>query len=244
MKISKAKVAIYNATSSKEVNDFQVSLLKEMADEMREQWTFDALNDLYTDVGLTKLHIAGRPALEKLISKAKEGQYDLIVVKSVANLVRNTKECYELAAELLEKGVKIQFLDNGFDASDMLASPVFYFELESINRVVRRNREFVFGFAYNDEMGTYRLDIDLFPVIMNMFTDAFKGKTTKQVAFDLIFSDVINSEGNEGWTADMVEKVLRNPIYREGYSDEKGIVGFVGAEFWDLVQARLDDSEN
>lgn len=121
MKVSKVRVAIYNATSSKEVNDFQVSLLKKMADEMREQWTFDALNDLYTDVGLTKMHIAGRPALEKLISKAKEGQYDLIVVKSVENLVRNTKECYELAAELLEKGVKIQFWDNGFDTSDMLA---------------------------------------------------------------------------------------------------------------------------
>ena len=243
MKISKVRVAIYNAASSKEVNDFQVSLLMQRADEKKEWWEFDAERDLYTDIGYSNRHLAGRPALQTLLEMVKAGKYELIVIKNIVNLGRNLKEVYNLVSDLFEKGVEICFLDNGLSSGEMICDlPKFFASLISFDKIAGEN--FVFGFIYKKFTDSYKLDTDSFPFIMEMFMGIMEGKTAEQIAFELSLSCVINPEGSEGWTADMVEKVLRNPIYREDYSDEKGIVGFLDAEFWDLVQARLNDNEN
>lgn len=114
MSVLKIKVAVYNCTASSEVNELQVSLLKELANSI-EDWKFNEDTDVYSDVNCSKLTLSGRPAWSELLAKAKSGVYDMIVLKNVNSLVRNPKEYFEVTTELAELGVALNFLDNGFD---------------------------------------------------------------------------------------------------------------------------------
>ncbi len=84
------RVAVYNCVQGEELNTIQVMMLSELARSI-PYWKFNAKKDAYSDVGCSKAKIEGRAALEELISKAKRGKYDLIVVKEVNNLLRNTE---------------------------------------------------------------------------------------------------------------------------------------------------------
>lgn len=240
MKFSKSKVAIYNCTLSEEVNSLQISLLTELVNSV-DEWSFNEDRDVYSDVGVSKLTIEGRPALSELLTKARNGQYNLIVLKNITSLVRSASVYMKLSTEMAEMGVGFCFLDNGFTTFDMMERGFGMFVLSNEEHRNESNPKdkHILGFKLN-EAGKYELDAESVPLVAQIFMSVFVGEDLNKICFDLEFSGCINPRGEECWTPDILVEILRNPDYRENISSDKDSLGFISAEVWDMVQMIID----
>lgn len=239
MSVLKTKVAVYNCTASSEVNELQVSLLKELANSI-EDWKFNEDTDVYSDVNCSKLTLSGRPAWSELLAKAKSGVYDMIVLKNVNSLVRNPKEYFEVTTELAELGVALNFLDNGFDTIEDEARcfGMFVLGANKSNDEVPHGK-YIWGYRLKND-GVYIPDIDTLPLLVHIFMDVFTGRNIEQICFELEFSGCINPCGDEKWNKDILVSILKNRVYRDGDS-ERNIPPIIGDEVWDAVQLKIMD---
>lgn len=239
MSVLKTKVAVYNCTASSEVNELQVSLLKELANSI-EDWNFNEDTDVYSDVNCTKRTLSGRIAWSELLTKAKNGVYDMILLKNVNSLVRNAKEYFEVTTELAGLGVALNFLDNGFETIEDEARCFGMFVLganKSNDKVA--HGKYIWGYRLKND-GGYIIDIDIMPFLVNIFMDVFTERDIEQICFDLEFSGCINPCGDEKWNKDILLSILRNRVYRDGDS-ERNIPPIIGDEVWDVVQLKIKD---
>lgn len=100
------KVAIYNCAHNEELNNIQVAKVTEYVNSVPD-WQIDLRQDVYSDIGYSKMQTEGRPALEELINKVGEDKYDLIVMESISSYSRNRNDMIKLLEEFLKKGVSI-----------------------------------------------------------------------------------------------------------------------------------------
>lgn len=110
------KVAVYNCIESKEVNNMQVAQLTELV-ERKSEWEFSASKDVFCDVGGSELEIESRPALNELISRAKQGEYEIIVANTIYDVDRNVTELLSLIRELAKYEVRFWFEEHQLMAS-------------------------------------------------------------------------------------------------------------------------------
>ncbi|MBG0518611.1 recombinase family protein [Enterobacter hormaechei] len=80
-----------------------------------------------------------RDGLQSLLLRLRDG--DMVLVKSVDRLARNTKELLELLENLTERGVSVQFLDNSmtFEAGN----PTTKFMITMLAAVAELERGFI-----------------------------------------------------------------------------------------------------
>ncbi|EOI6869286.1 recombinase family protein [Yersinia enterocolitica] len=79
-----------------------------------------------------------RPELQKLLNKVRAG--DMVTVKSVDRLARNTKDLLSLLEELTTKSVSVCFLDNSMMFDD---SPTSKFMITMLGAVGELERSFI-----------------------------------------------------------------------------------------------------
>ncbi|MEN4889409.1 recombinase family protein [Erwinia billingiae] len=79
-----------------------------------------------------------RPELQRMMSEAEAG--DVIMVKSVDRLARNTKDLLTILDELLERGVSVRFIDTQMEFSD---NPVSRFMITMLGAVGTLERDFI-----------------------------------------------------------------------------------------------------
>lgn len=231
------RVAIYNCTMSQEVNDIQVDLLVEFAESVPD-WIFSASNDVYSDVGVSKLQVEGRPALEEVLSKAKKREYDLIVLKSYKNLVRDTNIIHSLINELIEYGVGFMFLDEGIMTLDAMDNCKLVFVLSDEVRMKKMLCSDFIGYkTVNTDLGLrYELEVEMVPLVLQIYGRVLEGASLENIRFSLEFEGFLNARGEDDWSIDMIKDILNNPIYK-GETD-KGVVvtPILTSDMWDLVQ--------
>lgn len=114
------KVAVYATLCARDE-----ATIKHQIDELvqkvrtEKDWSFNEVTDVYSDLGKSKTQIKGRPALEELIQKAKNCEYDLIVVRDVSKIARNGRLLVEIVSELKECGVDFYCMhENIFTSSE------------------------------------------------------------------------------------------------------------------------------
>lgn len=113
---NKRKVAMYVRVSTE--HEQQINALANqkqwavgLANDNKD-WVFNPETDLYVEEGLSGTSMKKRPAFEKMINKAKAGDYDLIAVREVCRFMRNAKLTLTLVDELIDAGVEVYFAND------------------------------------------------------------------------------------------------------------------------------------
>ena len=65
---------------------------------------------LYADEGISGTKIKNRKEFQKLMRDAKQGLFDMVVVKDISRFARNTLDCIQTARELKLLGVAIELI--------------------------------------------------------------------------------------------------------------------------------------
>lgn len=131
----------YIRVSSKEQNTER----QEQALSMCERLYIDRVSGKNTE----------RPQLQQMMSALRNG--DVLTVKSVDRLARNTRDLLTILDELLALGVTVRFLDNSMEFSD---NPTSRFMITMLGAVGELERSFIRqrqqeGIAIAKEKGAY-----------------------------------------------------------------------------------------
>ena len=75
--------------------------------------------DIYADEGITGTSVEKREDFQRMMCDCRKGKIDRILVKSISQFARNTKDCLAAVRELKELGVSILFEEQGIDTTRM-----------------------------------------------------------------------------------------------------------------------------
>lgn len=108
--------------------------------DQNEARQVEALKGLCDDLMIDKVSgkDADRPALQELLKVVRGG--DVVVVKSVDRLARNTRDLLELLDGLVNKGVTVRFIDNQMTFDD---TPTSRFMITMLGAVGELERSFI-----------------------------------------------------------------------------------------------------
>lgn len=195
----------------------------------RRGWT---LVGVFADEGLSGTSVKRRPQFGELISRALDGQLDLIVTKEVSRFARNTVDALQVTRRLKEKGIGVLFLNDGIDTREddgefrlTIMASVAQEESRKISERTRwgqtqaMKRGVVFGnrSLYGYTLAGGRLEIrpeqaEVVRLIYDCFLSQRKG--THTIARELTEAGVrppLRSSG--AWSPTMVRNVLKNEKY-------------------------------
>jgi DNA invertase Pin-like site-specific DNA recombinase len=77
------------------------------------EWSFAGI---YADEGISGAHADNRPDFMRLIKDCMEGKIDVIMIKSVSRMGRNTLDNIKYIKMLKEKGISIRFEEEHCDS--------------------------------------------------------------------------------------------------------------------------------
>lgn len=108
--------------------------------DQNEARQVEALKDLVDEVLIDKASgkNAERPQLQALLQKVRSG--DVVKVKSVDRLARNTRDLLTILEELTSQGISVMFLDNSLTFDD---SPTSKFMITMLGAVGELERSFI-----------------------------------------------------------------------------------------------------
>ena len=84
---------------------------------------------IYADGGRSGLRAECRPEFQRLMTDARAGRIDLILVKSISRFARNIKECIETIRRLRQLGISVCFEKEGLNTLDERADLLLLAEL-------------------------------------------------------------------------------------------------------------------
>lgn len=218
----------------------QIQWAEELGND-HEDWTFDVNSDLYIERGLSGTTMKKRPEFNRMITLAKQGKYDLIVVREVCRFMRNAKITLNLVDELLDYGVEVYFVNDNIwsrnpDDYFKLTIMAQYAEQESrktservfSGQAVARENGNIFGngniLGYKMIVGEkskdshYEIVDEEAETVRIIYNLALKGMGIKKIKHylegDNPDSKVYKTaEGNTKWYESTIQRILRRPTY-------------------------------
>lgn len=211
--------------------------------EEHEDWEFDPERDLYTDEGKTGTLCKNRDALELMKERAKEGWYDLIVIREISRLMRYTKEALDFIEEMKIHNVEIYFaaenissFDNEKNFEITLRAALAQQESEKLGSRVKNGLKIsagngkitsgfnVFGYDYVPEFvtengriargGRFIRNETEAKVVIRIFDMYLDGYSQKHIASILEAEGVVGKNGKKvKWSAKLVGRILHRPTY-------------------------------
>lgn len=188
---------------------------------------------VFADEGITGTNTKKRDGFNLMISKAKNGEIDLILTKSISRFARNTVDTLQIVRELKAVGVEVRFEKENLHTFDpkcevmlsILAS-LAQEESRSISENVRwgKQRSMQNGnvhMAYSSFLG-YRKGEDGRPKIVEeeaeivrqiykMFLD---GMTIRHIAAYLTDRGILTPMKKKVWRVSTVKSILTNEKYK------------------------------
>lgn len=186
---------------------------------------------IYADEGKSGTKMKNRPQLLKMLSDAKQGSFELVLIKDVSRLARNTLDFLTSIRKLKALGIKVNFVNydqTSSDSSEFMLTMLSAIAQEESSNTSKRVK---FGKRQNAERGKvpnlifgydkiqgdyYNLHINeqeaaVVRRIFIMYT--MKNWGTNRIA------RVLNSEGIKtkrgcNWTQNGIARILSNEIYR------------------------------
>ena len=195
-----------------------------------EGWVFAGL---YSDEGITGTSIRRRKGFQKMIIDALNGEFDLIVTKSISRFARNTVDSISTMRQLKAKGVEIFFEKDGlwtFDPAAELTISILSSIAQEESRNLSQNVTWGQRARFADGKVTmpfkrflgYDRGEDGSPVvneeqaevvrrIYRMFVD---GRTVSGIARTLTTEGVPTPAGRRVWQPRVVKSILTNEKYK------------------------------
>lgn len=182
---------------------------------------------VYSDEAFTGTK-ADREGFQNLLEDCRAGKIDLVIVKSISRMARNTVTLLEAVRELKHLGVDVFFEEQNIhtmsaDGELMLTILASYAQAESLsvseNMKWRIRSNFENGLLWSAKMlgydqvaGAYVIDPEQAKTVRAIFADYLSGMGVTAIAKKLNENGVPTGTGG-GWSACSVKQVLRNYSY-------------------------------
>ena len=212
----------------------------ELARQHKDDWQFDERTDLYVEEGISGTSLKNRPAFADMIQKAKNGVYNLIVVREVSRFMRNARIVLDLVDELRENGIEVYFVNDGiwtFKADDYFKLTIMsqYAEQESrkiservfSGQATARSNGVHFGngniLGYDLVKGekscdtTYKINEEEAATVRKIFELSLEGYGMKRIRQYLEDHGYKTAQGKCKWHESTIERILRRRTYMGEY---------------------------
>jgi len=216
-RVSSGKDAMLHSLSA------QVSYYNDLI-QKHNGWLFCGV---YADEAITGTK-EDRDGFQRLLAECRAGNIDLIIVKSISRLARNTVTLLKTVRELKQLGVNVYFEEQNIytmsaDGELMMTILASYAQEESLsvseNMKWRVRHNFENGMPWNGTMLGYRYEqgtLMVVPeeaaVVQYIFEECLSGRGVLAIAKQLNEDKVATRFGNE-WNKNSVMRVLRNYAY-------------------------------
>lgn len=213
--------------------------------ENQKEWCMDLLmkhpnwvlvKPIYVDRGLSGTVTEKRPAFMQMMQDAKEHVFDMLVVREVSRLNRNTVNSLITTRQLGAMGIEVYFYNDNIFSLDSdgelrltIMSAMSQEESRKISERSRagqytsRQNQILYGngniLGYRLVRGakscdnTYEIDEEQGPTVARIFELYLQGKGLKAITTILTQENRKNAVGEVKWDATRIRRVLRNPTY-------------------------------
>ena len=238
------RVAAYARVSTD--SEDQIHSFKAQIDEYTTKitsnpnWEFVGM---YSDEGISGTSLKKRDGLNALLKEAKKGNVDLILVKSISRLGRNTLDILTIVRELREIGVEIKFEKENLSSLDTRTDMVLTFhssiaqeEAKNISDNVKwgiRKRmrdgnwkvptEKFLGYT-KDENGNMIIDEAQADIVRAIFNLYLANKSIKEIIAYLEGNHYLTGSGKEKWSRQNIMQILQNEKYKGDLILQKTVV--------------------
>ena len=186
--------------------------------------------EVFIDQGKTGTAIKKRPAFQKMMRRARSGEIDLILCKSVSRFARNVVDAVESIRELKELGVRVIFDKEQIDTDDMtseffltMLAAVAQEESRSVSDNIKWGWDKKFergevaarttlGYRRNDE-GEWEIVESEAKIVREAFEEAAKGKKIAHIARQFIMKRYAKSNGRQDWSSVNIKSMLTDLFY-------------------------------
>lgn len=212
----------------------------ELAKNHNGDWQFDEQRDLYVEEGISGTSLKKRPAFAEMIQKAKNGVYNLIVVREVSRFMRNARLVLDLVDELKEYGVEVYFVNDDiwtYKTEDYFKLTIMaqYAEQESrkiservfSGQATARSNGGHFGngniLGYDLVKGekscdtTYKVNEEEAATVRKIYELSLKGYGMKKIRQYLEDNGYKTAQGKSNWYESTIERILRRRTYMGEY---------------------------
>lgn len=184
---------------------------------------------VYADEGISGTGTAKRKEFLRLISDCENGKIDLILVKSLSRMARNTVDLLNTVRHLKEIGVEVRFerenistfTEDGEFLVTLLASYA-QSESESISENVKwgKRKKFAQGhtkgimaaYGYRWQDGELVIVPEEAVMVKRIFTEYLNGKARTAMADDFN-AEGLRSRRGTLWHHSVIRYILSNPVY-------------------------------
>lgn len=198
---------------------------------------------LYYDTGITGTKADIREGLQNLLTACRIGKVDLILVKSISRLSRNTTDCLSIVRELINIGVTIFFEKENINTAEMeselilsILSSMAEEESASISKnekwsVQRRMAAGIYKMPYvpygyqRDNNGNMIIEPNEAGVVKYIFNAVLAGQGTDAIAAALSDQHIPTRKGGN-WSGSTVrdiivnEKYVGDALFQKTYTDD------------------------
>ena len=194
-----------------------------------ENWE---LVNIYSDEGISGTRDTARPGFIKMIKDACNEKIDLIITKSVSRFARNTVDTLNYVRMLSDKGVYINFEEEGINTMTMdsellltVLSAVAQQESKNLSEHVSKGHlmkiqrgEHVgtlkcYGYDYNKEDKQIYINKEEAEVVKKIFDLYLKGNGTLAIARILTNEGIPNIQGGSIWREESITHIIMNEKY-------------------------------
>ena len=187
---------------------------------------------VFADEGLSGTSIKRRPQFAEMISRALDGEIDLIITKEVSRFARNTVDTLQVTRKLKEKGVGVLFLNDNIDTRDndgefrltimasvaqeesrKISERTRWGQLQAMKRGVVFGNQSLYGYTLaNGQLTVEPEQAEVVRLVYHKFLVERKGSHT--IARELTEAGIRPPlRPNGALTSTMIVKLLRNEKY-------------------------------
>ena len=229
----KKRVAAYARVSTD--SEDQIHSFKAQIDEYTKKitsnpdWEFVGM---YSDEGISGTSLKKRDGLNALLKEAKKGNVDLILVKSISRLGRNTLDVLTIIKDLRAINVEIKFEKENLSSLDTKTDMILTFhssiaqeESKNISDNVKwgiRKRmkegdwkvptEKFLGYT-KDENGNMIIDEEQAEIVRAIFNLYLANKSIKEIIAFLEACNYLTGCGKSTWSRQNIMQILKNEKY-------------------------------
>lgn len=187
---------------------------------------------IYADEGISGTSLKKRDEFNRMIAACENGEYDLIVTKSVSRFARNIVDCISLVRRLknLEPPVGVLFeTDNLYTLSEnselMLSFLATFAQEESVKKSESMNWSLTqrfkqgklltpapLGYDQNNE-GKLVINEEEAPIIRFIYEAFLSGMSTSEIATFLTDAGCETKTGGTNWNPATISYILKNERY-------------------------------
>lgn len=188
------------------------------------------LTEIYSDEGISGTKLKNRKALNRLVKDAKQGKFQILAVKDVSRLARNTLDFLSTVRELKAVGVRIIFVNYNMDTEEVsefsltILAAVAQEESANTSKRVKfgKERNAKQGKVPNSVYGYDKIKGDLFKLYINdkeasvvkriykLYTE--NGDGASRIA-QILNSEGLRTKRNKEWSQNAIRRILTNRLY-------------------------------